>query len=184
MDKKSTDSSKVIYTLEMNKITQLSLGFLALIIIGGIVYVVTSKNVPNIPKNSQVMPPQVASPKAPKASDTTVPVPNQAPRANTDPITPAPAPAGMTEMGKRNSLLNYTCKDGKTFSLSFASATNSTTTLTLNNAGGKRTLEVTPKVVGKDPALENEKSGVAFINKGNYALITEGGKTTFDECKL
>ncbi len=165
----------------MNKITQLSLGFLALIIIGGIVYVVTSKNVPNIPKNSQVIPPQAASP---KASDTTAPVPNQAPRANTDPITPAPAPAGMAEMGKRNSLLNYTCKDGKTFSLSFASAENSTTTLTLNNVGSKRTLEVTPKVVGKDPALENEKSGIAFINKGNYALITEGGKTTFDECKL
>jgi hypothetical protein len=164
----------------MNKNVQIAIGILTLVATGGLVYVSTSREAV---ENDQVIstPSKRVAPETPKSVAQSGVADNQAPRAVVNQGTPPPAPA---EMRRPTNSLNYTCKGGKSFSVTFPTQANGTTTLSLETASGKKSLAVTPKVVGKDPAFTNEKSGITYINKGNYALITEGDKTTYDECKL
>ncbi len=155
----------------MNKNTQLALGVIVLIIIGGLIYV-------SMPKSGS----QASGAGTGVMPKKTVKSDAQANKAPTQ--VPPQGQQIPLEVIKKNSSVTYTCTGGKTFSVSFATGAGMSTTITLNDASGKKTYPVTSKIVNKvDPALVSEKGEVTFVNKGNYAYVEEGGKTTYDQCK-
>lgn len=155
----------------MNKNTQLVLGVVALVIVGALIYVSTPKSDSQAPDtNTEVMPKRTV--KNDSALDK--PQAEVLPQGQQIPL----------DIIKQNSNVTYNCTGGKSFSMNFATDGHSTTTLTLNDASGKKSYPVTPKIVNKvDPAFTDEKSAVTFVNKGNYAYVEVGGKTTYDQCK-
>lgn len=153
----------------MNKNIQLVLGVLILTVVGAAVYTLmpksTAQPLSTLPSKTE----KTAKNTPPTTSTTTVPQGQKMP----------------FDMMKDNSAVNYTCSNGKSLTVKFAFSGQSTTTITLDGQAGKKTYDVTAKIVNKtDPALENQKAGLVFVNKGNYSYVEEGGKITYDQCTV
>ncbi len=149
----------------MNKNIQLALGVFVIFAIGMAVYITSTPS-----------------------TDTTTPVatttnkPKNTPKNEIEKVTPASA-STMPTIPKNDTTV-YNCKDGKSVSIKYSFTGIATTTVILSDTTGKRTLDFTPKESKVDPTFQSANGKITIISKGNYVLVKEEGKTTFDECKF
>jgi membrane-bound inhibitor of C-type lysozyme len=70
--------------------------------------------------------------------------------------------------------MNYYCQDGKTITATY---TNNSASLKLSDG---RTLTLAQTVSGS--GVRYESGSIAFVSKGNNAILTENGTNTYDNC--